>query len=376
MENNDNNPKNDEVVDKKAVKIEKEKQYLISKVLSGNLENSRDKVGFILNNFYATRNSDIELVWKYWCTFESGLFNGRSITKNDLTKLTNFCSIIRSRARIQNEYKLFQAEDIIKKYRGALAEEKMNEAIEEKPTGMPMYSVYIDETGKTQKYLSVGSLWVVDGYQTFESTNRLNKWIEKRKITHEFHFNGLTKNKLDIYKEFFLKFLEFNPTIGFKIIIIDNKGLSNINNAITDLTFHLLYEGIKHENTTKRAPLPRQLYVSLDEDEKGSDSLKIANLRERITGQKIKDLFLGEFLAVNSKYSIQIQVVDLFTAAINRKLHNPDSEGNFKDELADYILGLLNFDLKKIDLNNSEIDKSTVFNLSYNNNYESALISS
>ena len=84
-------------------KIEREKNELLNKVLSGNLETKHDKVGFILNNNTSARNSDIELAWKYWSTFEKHLFNGSYITKKELKQLTKINSLTRSRARIQNE---------------------------------------------------------------------------------------------------------------------------------------------------------------------------------------------------------------------------------------------------------------------------------
>lgn len=368
MENEEfkNSDENAENLDEKALKIEKEKRELLSKVLSGNLETKHDRVGFLLNNHSAARNSDIELAWIYWKTFEPELFNGVSVTKEELKKLTKINSLTRSRARIQNDYKLFEADDSVKKHRGVLAEEMREEAIEEKPEGLKMYHVYIDETGKTQEFLSIGSLWIVDGFAAFQANRRIQEWMEINKIGYEFHFSEVNKHRLETYKEFFFKYLKLNPTIGFKTIIIDKKGINDISGAITDLTFHLLNKGIIHENKTGRAPLPRLLQVWLDADEKGSDQLKIENIKERIASQKINGLYLGDFSAVDSRKNIDIQAVDLFTAAINRRIHNPNSVGKVKDELADYILSLLNFDLTKIDLTNTKTDKSAIFNLSYN----------
>lgn len=366
MENDELNK--DEISEPKSEreeKIEKEKQDLLNKVLSGNLETKHDKVGFILNNYSIARNSDIELAWLYWNTFEGDKFNGYHVTKENLKKLTMINSLTRSRARIQNDYKLFQADEKVRRHRGVLAEEMREEAIEEKPEGLPMFSVYVDETGKTQDYISVGSLWIVDGFKSFQASRRINEWLELNQINYEFHFAEVSNHKLETYKEFFLKYLKLNPTIGFKAIIVNKKGISDLNSAITDLTFHLIDKGINHENSTGRAPLPRLLQVCLDEEEKGIDQLKIENLKERIKRQKNSDLYLGDFVAVESKYNYNIQIVDLFTSSINRRIHNPDSQGKAKDELADYVLGLLNFDINNINLDNTETDKSTVFNLDF-----------
>ena len=362
---NDDENKNIDEANERDETLKKEKKQLLNRVLSGNLVTQHDKVGFILNNHTSARNSDIELAWIYWETFEKDLFDGYSVTKNQLKKLTKVRSVSRSRARIQNDYQLFQADDIVKKRRGVLAQEMKEKAVDEKPQSLPLYSIYIDETGKTQDYLSIGSLWIVDGRKSFDASMRLNEWIEKNKINYEFHFSEVSKHKLEKFKEFFLLFLKLNPTAGFKTIILNKKGLKNINGAITDMTFHIINKGISHENETGRAPLPRLLQVWLDEEEEGSDQLKIENLKERLTSQNISGLYLGDFSAVDSKSNYSIQAVDLFTASINRKIHNRDSKGKIKDELADYILSLLNFDINNIDLNNIESDKSKVFNLSF-----------
>lgn len=352
---------------KSKEKIEEESLELLNKVLSGNLIKQRDKVGFILNHFISARNSDLELAWLYWQYFENDKFNGSHITKEDMKSLTKITSLTRSRAQIQNEYKLFQADEKVRKYRGVLREEIREKVIEEKPEGLPTFSLYIDETGKTQDYLSVGSLWVVEGHKVVQSYSEIREWFEKEKIDYEFHFAEVKAQKLDAYKEFFLKYLKLNPTIGFKAIIVNKKGIKDVNSAITDLTFHLIHKGVLHESSSGRASLPRHLQAWIDEEEKGADQLKVENLKERLSSQSIQGLYLGEFRPVSSKDNFSIQIVDLFTASINRRIHNPNSQGKVKDELADYILGLLNFDISSINLNNEATDKSQVFNLAFNN---------
>lgn len=345
-------------------KKEKERQILLEKVLSGNIKQMKDRVAFILNNSYSARNSDIELSWQYWKLFESDLFDGDSVKKEHLFKLSKQTSITRCRAKIQNEYRLFQADKDVRLYRGMLDEQNRIGAIEDKPNSVPIHTVYIDESGKTQEYLSVGSLWSPGGFSVFNAVDAIKEWQKKENIDYEFHFNKLSKNKLEDYKRFFKLFLMHNPLIGFKTIIVSSKGISDKNKAITDLTYHLLYKGMMHEHNSGRATLPRLMQVYVDNEEKGSDILKLENIKERILAQKKEGLILGNFTALDSKRSLFIQAVDLFTAAINRKLHNSGSEANIKDELADYILNLLNFDINNLELK-SEIDKTEIFNLSY-----------
>lgn len=347
---------------KAAEKKEKERQEILNGAVSGKIDNIRDKVAYILNNFTSARNSDIELAWLYWQAFEKKDFNGSYVTKRNLLKLTKISSLSRVRAKIQNEYKLFQADDIVKRYRGVLEEEKKQEAIEDKPS-YPLYTIFIDETGKTQEYISVGSLWITDPQAAFFAHSELRQWISDNEIDYEFHFKELRSNKLEQYKAFFLKFISLIPSAGFKVIIIKRSGLKNINSAITDLTFHLINNGISHENETGRAPLPRMLQLRIDDEEAGSDQLKLANIRERLVSQKIEGLHIDSFEAVESEGNLYIQAVDLFISSVNRKLHNPVNKGNHKDELAEYILELLNFDISRVNKTNDSIDKSMVFNL-------------
>lgn len=349
----------------KEARVEKQKQEVLNRAVSGKIENLRDRVAYILNNSNEARNSDVELLWIYWETFEKDEFSGSLVSKDQMKKLARISSLSRIRAKIQNEFKLFQANDSVKRFRGTLEDDKKMEAIEDKPTGIGLYSVYIDETGKNQEYLSVGSLWLLNFSMsgTFSFEQKLKKWKKNKQIDFEFHFNELTKNKLPFYKEFFIKFITNFPETGFKLIVVNNKGFSDKAKALTDLTYHLLSKGVDHENTTGRAPLPRVLQVYIDEEEKGSDQLKIENIKERLKNQKIEGLHLGNFEAVSSNEIFFVQIADLFTASINRKLHSPTNT-HFKDEFADFLLDVLKFDISKINRQNDVIDNSTLFNLS------------
>lgn len=349
----------------KEERINKEKKELLSKVVSGQIQNVKDRVAYILNHSIDSRNSDIELAWLYWTHFEKESFSGATISKEEMYKVAKISSLSRIRAKIQNEYKLFQADNIVKKYRGTLEENQRLEAIEEKPSGLGLYHIYIDESGKTQEYLSVGSLWILkfDILAITKAQLELNKWKKDKAIDFEFHFKELSKSRLNLYKEFFIKFISLLPETGFKLIVVNNRGFSDQSKAITDLTFHLILKGVLHENESGRAPLPRHLQVILDEEEKGADQLKIQNIKERLKSQKLEGLYLGDFESVSSKDSFYIQVVDLFTASINRKLHST-TDSHFKDDFANFVFETLNFDFSKIDKQNSIIDNSTIFNLS------------
>lgn len=354
-----------DIEDSKKERIEEERKQILNRAVSGLIENVRDRVAYILNHSTEARNSDIDLAWTYWELFQNEEFSGLIKSKEQLRRLARFSTLSRERAKIQNEYKLFQAEEKIKRFRGTLEEDKRNEAIEDKPSGIGSYEVYIDETGKNQEYLSVGSLWILkyDVITIYNFKMQIEKWLAENNVDFEFHFKDLNKSRIPLYKEFVLKFLKAFPECGFKLIVINNKGFADKLKAIIDLTFHLLFKGVKHENSTGRAPLPRTLDVSLDEEETGSDQLKIENIKERITSQKLEGLYLGSFEAISSKGSFFVQIVDLFVGSVNRKLHSTN-ESHFKDEFADWVLTVLKFDINQVNKLNENVDNATLFNLS------------
>lgn len=345
-------------------KIEKEKNELLNRLVANNIIYLKDRVAFILNNSIEARNSDIDLAWIYWQTYQSDRFNGDYVTRDEMINLTRLSSISRERARIQNQYKLFQADPEVKKFRFVREGNFKQAAIEDRPEGEGFFHVYIDETGKTQDYLSIGSLWIIkhSGYNDILKSAEIAKWKKDVGMASEFHFNKIHKATAQFYKTFFEMFLSKFPEVGFKLIVVSNKGISNQSSAIVDMTFHLLHKGVIHENETGRAKLPRRLQVSIDEEEKGSDKLKIENIKERISAQNVDGLRLGLFETINSSVNDFIQIVDLFTASVNRKLHNPEGK-SVKDEVADHILSLVGLNIDDIDKENADTDHSYVFNL-------------
>lgn len=101
----------------------------------------------------------------------------------------------------------------------------------------------------------------------------------------------------------------------------------------------------------------------MDQDEKSKDALKIEFIKDRLESHNIDGLDLGDFEAVDSKSNFYIQIIDLFTGAINRKLNPSESDRNAKDELADYILNILNINIDEYINDKLDMDTTKVFNL-------------
>lgn len=357
--------KTEELTQEELEKIEKreiERQELLNSVVSGNLTSDRDRVAYLLSNYVGARNSDKFLVWKFWEIFHKEELSDKSLSQDSFFKLPSYSSLSRIRAKIQNEYNLFLADPKIRKRRGTLAEEIRIETVEDKPDGRPVTVVFLDESGKNDKNLIIGSLWQLEGgINSVHISSQLREWKLTQKIDYEFHFTKLSNSKLGAYKAFFEKFLSLAPTIGFKCIIIPNSGFTETTQPLHDLIFHLLYKGITKEHDSGRAVLPRQLQLFMDGDgQLGKDILLLENIKSRLKSQLINGLTIGEFEAVDSKNNFFIQVADLFSSSINRVLNRTSEVYNQKDVLADHIFNLLAIDPSTLKTN-SQSDSIEVF---------------
>ena len=133
-------------------KVEEEKQDILKNIASFKLDTTEHRVAWLLNHYPDTRNSDITLQLKYWEVFEGDIFNGISITPEEYRKLKRFNSISRSRAKIQNKYRLFQASDDVRQLRGTLSQEEKEKAREAQIPPSPAVLIFADESGKKRLF--------------------------------------------------------------------------------------------------------------------------------------------------------------------------------------------------------------------------------
>ena len=327
--------------------IEKERQEILDNVSSFVVDTIRDKTAWILNHYPEARDNDITLQLKYWETFEGDIYNGHSITPSDYYKLTHLTTLTRARAKIQNEYKLFLAKQEVRERRGTLSEDEKQKAIQDKPN-YPVFTVYMDDSGKNADFLIIGSIWFLAEYRTVY--NAINQIRERTHFTKEFHFKELDRESLPIYKEVVDVFWEHANAVSFKLISIPRSGIGKTRDAFTDMYYHLIVQGINHEHTTGRAPLPRTLQVWIDAEEANLDKLLVANLNDRL-GQAAqtqfeRNLILDQVYTVDSAKNLILQIADMFTGSVNRILNRAGTTSNHKDELAEYFLNRFKINLQ------------------------------
>lgn len=358
--------KNEEIINpEKLAKLEKQREQLLSKLASGNMKNLITRVAFILNEFEATRNSDITLMLKYWEVFQKDII-ADGITEEKLYELERLTSIARARAKIQNEYKLFQANENIRRFRRNREDIEKEAQLALKPS-TPTVTINCDESGKSSaRYAIVGSVWILDSKREAELRSHFIKWRTDRglSIKDEFHFSEMKRQEFELYKDFFNEAISVSDFMSFKAVIADQYKMrgKSIDNIIFDLHYQVVHQGIEHEVTTGRISLPRLVNFFKDKDE-GIDALTIEKLRQYLVSQ-FKTYFenrltLNAFSALPSEVSYFIQIADLFTGSLNRILNKQDNKFNHKDEFADYALTLLGINPK--DIKEQVTDKTMIY---------------
>lgn len=329
--------------EKKLQKLERERTQLLSRLNDHNLDDVRTKVAFILNHYPATRDSDTALTINYWKVFHSELVGSNSVALDDLYNLTKFNTISRARAKIQNEYGLYQASTPVQERRVELESEERESQIARKPVDSAI-SIFCDESGKNKKYNLVGSLWINDGYRLFQVYKDLSNWKTEKGLDKELHFTSLKAQDKGIVEEFIRRVLSQSDALGFKAVILDSHAVREMSPEERNFRLHyqLIIKGIEHEVQTGRFSLPRNISVTKDKDE-GADKLRLTELEQKLRTECQayfdQEIIVDKVSAEESHSSLFIQLTDLFTASINRKLNSSGS--HYKDELADTILNLL-----------------------------------
>jgi len=126
----------------------------------------------------------------------------------------------------------------------------------------------------------------------------------------------------------------------------------SIDEVIHKLHEYMLIRGAEHEIGSGRIDLPREIDLTVDE-EQSLDMFALADLKRRINDRYREDfnsqLTLSEIQTTSSRNSRLVQLADVLAGAINRRL-NHHGASNFKDEMADMVISKLGITLGEGDL--------------------------
>lgn len=367
------NEVSEEIIEKSEEELEDEKlkkeqkknraDELLVAVQTGSDKNLITRVATILNKYPNARKSDLTLQMKYW-----EMYNGlksSSVELSNMYKFEKLTSIARARAKIQNEYELFQAPDKTRRARKRLAEQEKESQLLDKPA-VDSLDVFSDETGKNEKYVFVGGIWFLNNKITSSIHRDFLKWEKKKleagiKVPKEFHFKDLkskNENELEIYKEFFDLILQNAGMISFKAAGANSSKINRMGTSelVRKVHYQFVRLGIKHEVDSQRISLPKKINLTKDQD--GEGELILTNIKqdlEDVLELHYKDnLFIDQFVTMKASKSIFLQFADLFVASINRKYNVKTDSTNHKDKLAEYILNAVQ--LNEIKISASEVD--------------------
>ncbi|PIC85146.1 hypothetical protein CSV72_15265 [Sporosarcina sp. P20a] len=360
--------KSEEEIEKERFKNEEKKSKadeLWKAIQAGDDKKLTTRVASILNRYPNTRNSDLTLQMQYWRVYNG--ITSETVNLKDLYKLERLTSITRARAKIQNEYQLFRADDEVRRRRRTREEEEKESQLLDKPSYKSI-DVFSDETGKTADYVFVAGVWFLESQVASKVQRDFVKWsIEKEKagvnLPKEFHFMKLQNNSsdhLELYKEFFDLIMQNSAMISFKAVGVNKTKINRM--SISDLVIKLYYQfvrlGVDHEISSERISLPHKINLTKDYD--GESELVIENIKQEI-GDNFKihhgdDLVMDQLICMDSQKNIFLQFADLFAASINRKYNNPGN--NNKDKLAEYILDAVG--INEINISAREVERTDV----------------
>jgi len=345
----------------RALKLEIERARLLESLEAGNFSTLMARVAGVLNMFPDTRNSDVKLALEYWELFQPELFNDQGILPRNLFKLERMTNITRARAKIQNDFGLFQANEGIKRARKK-NEETMQEAVVENSTPSPSIHIFADETGKHGSWLIVGAVWVLNPRSVYAVTRAIDIWKatslwNKREI----HFANFGARDIDPLREYLNVVAANREYLGFKFVAVERSGLQrSIEDALIKLHELMIVEGLKHETVTQRVVLPRRLSVTVDQ-ENSLDKLALRAAKDRVNlaldRHFANDAIIDSFSAVSSRQSTLVQLADVISGAVNRRL-NPQEIRGAKDEMADLVLNSLGIQISMSA--NSAFDAATM----------------
>jgi len=136
---------------------------------------------------------------------------------------------------------------------------------------------------------------------------------------------------------------------GFEAVFVPTTGLvHSVDDALRELHYQLVYQGIEHDLATGRVTYPRTVGLWKDQDD-GWDMLHMQRLQDdlsvALTRRYEERVQFREVLPVKSELSFLIQLSDLFMGSLNRTLERSATSAgqtHFKDEMAAFVLNELN----------------------------------
>jgi hypothetical protein len=334
----------------------KYQERLLSQILAGESRNMTQKVAHILNQFPKARDSDKTLTIKLLQTFYPDYVKDGKICLEDLYTLPKFYDMQRARAKIQNEYGLFQASPAIKEFRRKHQLSEAEKYSSDQPDFSPVF-ILADESGKTGKFLILGSLWTYSSPAYHGAIKSLANWRIDNNHASEFHFSKIKDmRRARLALSFFESFVKESQFSAFKGLILNNFDFSTSRQltAVYDGLAEMSISGVQSELISGRISPSITLHLVKDADP-ATDVLQIIEMSRRIAGAlniKFPDgsVRLNNDIveSATSESNDLVQIADLYTSSINRWINQKitDPRTDYKDWLAEHIGSIFNWHIE------------------------------
>lgn len=282
-----------------------------------------ERVGLILKDFPETRDSDTELVLRFWQRFESETLKGWSPNRSldILHDLERVDSITRSRRRIQNDLHLFEPTEWTKAQRQENQRDFLQYLSYQRDSD-PELRFYLDETGSHGgEFVGVGGICVID-WGTFEPHfTAMQDWRREQGWPHALHFADLGDEDVGKYTALLRQLLDRKAVLLFVAHALPERAVKH--ETLFLLFVHLVLDALDRVARLGCLQQPRAVRV-IKEQDTGFDRVKLDRLEE-LLGQQIVHQFpdrayLRKVESAPKGSDVLMECADLIASAVRRRL--------------------------------------------------------
>jgi hypothetical protein len=282
-----------------------------------------ERVGLVLKDFPETRDSDTELVLRFWQRFESETLRAwipnRSL--DVLHDLERVDSITRSRRRIQNDLHLFEPTEWTKAQRQENQRDFLQYLSYQRDSD-PELRFYLDETGSHGgEFVGVGGICIID-WGTFEPHfAAMQAWRKDQGWPHALHFADLRDEDADKYISLLRQVLGRKAVVLFVAHGLPERAVKH--ESLFLLFVHLVLDSLEMVARLGCLQQPRAVRV-IKEQDTGFDRVKLDRLEELLAQQIVHEFpgraYLRKVESVAKGSDVLIECADVIASAVRRRL--------------------------------------------------------
>ena len=320
------------------------------------------KVAYTLWKKPKTRESDITLSLEYYKLFYPDYVVDEKINFKDFYIIPKMYDIQRDRATVQNDERLFRpsVETLNKRFKKQIENEERYSSY----IYTPEYSLFLDDSGKTDNYFFIAGI-LVNGNDTINIFSKeiieiKNKIAQKHNIViKELKFNSIDKKNYKFYIEFLEQVQNLFDKVVFCSSALEVKHLKEHNKKrkpidciklmLEPITFLAVRYSLKSTLTNSLS----NLNIIIDENEAidviGKNTIE-QELQEKINHNFEYFARMNKFTTQDSKENILIQLADLYAGSLNNVFsakeiisENAQCKRNFANKFLD-IVGISKID--------------------------------